>query len=75
VRIATGGLFLPHPQQGFTVTSDKTNYSAAKMGLIGFMNTLKLEGDKHQIKVNTIPRPLPPQGSLKISCRRIFWKN
>ncbi|MDZ7699355.1 MAG: SDR family NAD(P)-dependent oxidoreductase [Deltaproteobacteria bacterium] len=32
----------------------QTNYSAAKMGLIGFMNTLKLEGDKHQIKVNTI---------------------
>ena len=32
----------------------QTNYSAAKMGLIGFMNTLKLEGDKHDIKVNTI---------------------
>ncbi|MEW6263129.1 MAG: SDR family NAD(P)-dependent oxidoreductase [Thermodesulfobacteriota bacterium] len=32
----------------------QTNYSAAKMGLIGFMNTLKLEGDKFNIKVNTI---------------------
>jgi hypothetical protein len=32
----------------------QTNYSAAKMGLIGFMNTLKLEGEKHDIKVNTI---------------------
>ena len=32
----------------------QTNYSAAKMGLVGFMNTLKLEGDKHHIKVNTI---------------------
>ena len=32
----------------------QTNYSAAKVGLIGFMNTLKLEGDKHNIKVNTV---------------------
>jgi len=32
----------------------QTNYSAAKMGLIGFMNTLKLEGEKHDILVNSI---------------------
>ena len=32
----------------------QTNYSAAKMGMIGFMNTLKLEGDKHHIKANAI---------------------
>jgi NAD(P)-dependent dehydrogenase (short-subunit alcohol dehydrogenase family)/acyl dehydratase/putative sterol carrier protein len=32
----------------------QTNYSAAKMGLIGFMNTLKLEGEKHNIRVNTV---------------------
>jgi 3-hydroxy-3-methylglutaryl CoA synthase/NAD(P)-dependent dehydrogenase (short-subunit alcohol dehydrogenase family)/putative sterol carrier protein len=32
----------------------QTNYSAAKMGLVGFMNTLKLEGEKYNIKVNTV---------------------
>ena len=32
----------------------QTNYSAAKMALIGFMNTLKLEGEKHGIKVNAL---------------------
>ena len=32
----------------------QTNYSAAKMGLIGFMNTLKLEGEKYNIRVNAV---------------------
>ncbi|MFP4476125.1 MAG: SDR family NAD(P)-dependent oxidoreductase [Desulfatibacillaceae bacterium] len=32
----------------------QSNYSAAKMALVGFMNTLKLEGKKYNINVNTI---------------------
>ncbi len=32
----------------------QTNYSAAKMALVGIMNTLKIEGQKYDIKANTI---------------------
>ncbi|MCG8633472.1 MAG: SDR family NAD(P)-dependent oxidoreductase [Desulfobacterales bacterium] len=32
----------------------QTNYSAAKMGIVGLMNTLKIEGAKYDIKTNTV---------------------
>ncbi|MBI4965571.1 MAG: SDR family NAD(P)-dependent oxidoreductase [Desulfomonile tiedjei] len=32
----------------------QTNYSAGKMALVGLMNTLRFEGEKHNIKVNAI---------------------
>jgi NAD(P)-dependent dehydrogenase (short-subunit alcohol dehydrogenase family) len=32
----------------------QSNYGAAKLGLVGFMNTLKIEGAKSNIKVNAI---------------------
>ncbi len=32
----------------------QTNYSAAKMGQVGLMNTLELEGERYDVKVNTV---------------------
>jgi NAD(P)-dependent dehydrogenase (short-subunit alcohol dehydrogenase family) len=32
----------------------QSNYGAAKLGVVGLMNTLKLEADKHGIRVNTV---------------------
>ncbi len=32
----------------------QTNYAAAKMGIIGFMNSLKIEGQKYNILINAI---------------------
>jgi NAD(P)-dependent dehydrogenase (short-subunit alcohol dehydrogenase family) len=32
----------------------QTNYGAAKLALVGFMNTLKIEGQKNNIRVNAI---------------------
>jgi NAD(P)-dependent dehydrogenase (short-subunit alcohol dehydrogenase family) len=32
----------------------QTNYAAAKAGLVGFMNALKLEGAKHNVLVNAV---------------------
>ncbi|MBL7204010.1 MAG: SDR family NAD(P)-dependent oxidoreductase [Desulfobacteraceae bacterium] len=49
-----GRIILTTSGAGLYGNFGQTNYSAAKMGLLGFMNTIRLEGDKHNIKVNTI---------------------
>ncbi|MBP1742423.1 MAG: putative dehydrogenase like protein, partial [Deltaproteobacteria bacterium] len=49
-----GRIVLTSSAAGLYGNFGQTNYSAAKMGLVGLMNTLKLEGEKHDIKVNTV---------------------
>ncbi len=49
-----GRIVLTSSSTGLYGNFGQTNYGAAKLGLVGFMNTLKLEGARYGIKVNCV---------------------
>ncbi len=51
---AYGRIVVTTSSTGLYGNFGQTNYGAAKMSLVGFMNSLKLEGAKDNIKVNAI---------------------
>ena len=49
-----GRIVMTASASGILGNFGQSNYGAAKMGLVGLMNVLKLEGAKYDIKVNSI---------------------
>jgi NAD(P)-dependent dehydrogenase (short-subunit alcohol dehydrogenase family) len=49
-----GRIVMTTSSSGLYGNFGQSNYGAAKLGLVGFMYTLKLEGQKSDIRVNTI---------------------
>jgi len=49
-----GRIVLTSSSSGIYGNFGQTNYSAAKMGMVGVMNTLCIEGLKYDIRVNTL---------------------
>ena len=49
-----GRIMMTSSSSGIYGNFGQTNYGAAKMGLVGFMNSLALEGQKYGIRVNSL---------------------
>jgi NAD(P)-dependent dehydrogenase (short-subunit alcohol dehydrogenase family) len=49
-----GRIVMTTSSSGLYGNFGQSNYGAAKLGLVGFMNTLKIEGQKSDIRINTI---------------------
>lgn len=49
-----GRIVMTTSSSGLYGNFGQSNYGAAKLGVVGLMNTLKIEGQKNNIKVNTV---------------------
>jgi NAD(P)-dependent dehydrogenase (short-subunit alcohol dehydrogenase family) len=49
-----GRIIVTTSSSGLYGTFGQANYGAAKLGIIGFMNTIKLEGQKNNVHINAI---------------------
>ncbi len=49
-----GRILMTSSSSGLYGNFGQTNYGAAKLAVVGFMNTLKIEGQKDNIKVNSL---------------------
>jgi NAD(P)-dependent dehydrogenase (short-subunit alcohol dehydrogenase family) len=49
-----GRVIMTTSSSGLYGNFGQSNYGAAKLGVIGFMNTLKIEGEKKNVRVNAI---------------------
>lgn len=49
-----GRIVMTSSSSGIFGNFGQSNYGAAKMGVVGLMNTLKIEGKKYNIKVNSL---------------------
>ena len=54
VKQSYGRIIMTTSGSGLFGNFGQTNYSSAKMGVVGFANVLKLEGAKYNIKTNVI---------------------
>ena len=49
-----GRIVMTSSSSGVYGNFGQTNYGSAKLGVVGFMNSLKIEGQKYNIKVNSL---------------------
>ena len=49
-----GRIIMTSSSSGVYGNFGQTNYGTAKLGVVGFMNSLKIEGQKYNIKVNSL---------------------
>lgn len=49
-----GRIVMTSSSSGLYGNFGQTNYGAAKLGVVGFMNTLKLEGEKYNVRCNSL---------------------